>query len=1145
MLGYTFANAQYTLSNIRTKHISYGASPIFLDSLSIVPNSVQFFHHELPIDIDFQIKSDSIYIGEIHHDAHSNTPDSISIMYRVLPIYLGSRYSHLDSLQLLPKAEDLYIGYDFNIYENKNQDFLFSKGLRYDGSFSRGLSFGNSQSLVLNSNFNLQLGGNLGDDLEIMAVISDANIPIQAQGTTQQLQDFDKVFIQLKKENTTLIAGDYEMSRPNSYFINYYKKLQGISIMQQNNFGNYGQLSQKGSAAISRGKFSRNTLEVREGNQGPYKLTGSEGERFIIVLSGTEKVYFDGRLLNRGEENDYVIFYDRAEIVFTTNRLITKDSRIIVEFEYADQKYLRSLYQYQTSWEREKLSIDFSFISEQDSRSSTGVLDLDSLDLRLLSEAGDQDAGALRSGISRNTEGYNNSRIYYYKAYDERSLDSFLVYTKRPDSAAYLATFSDVGEGNGAYVIDDKINANGRVYKYVGKGNGNYDPLIRLVAPEQKQMYALRTNYQPFKDGHIILEMGMSYFDLNRFSEIGDADNVGLSGRFEFNQKLFIGSNNNWVLTPFMGVELKGSNFQSLNPYRNAEFNRDWNIVGDHKNDELLGNIGFQINDINKTVSLNYNLNNFSQFSNYQGNKHQFNGNFQKNGFLIDIQNNFLTASSELSSSTFSRPKITISKQFKKLDNWSIGWYGEREKNELYDKNSNILSPNSFLYDYSKWYIKSDQKDNFGFGFGYNKRVDYSPIPGSFTTSTTANEFELSGLWRVKSASNASWSFTYRSLEINDSALTQENANSVLLGNFNHILRLWKGAFNSTLNYKVSSGQEPKVEFDFREVLPGEGDYIWIDDGNGIQERNEFQISPFRDQANFVRINLFNNEFIRTNNAGFTQSLRIEPKTYFRGIEDENMFHSFISKFSLISNFRIDNKNEGNSSILSLQQFNANDTSLVSFSSFYNGILYYNKGNPGFDIQLGVKNNANKIAQTLGYEQRGISEYYLRNRIAMKKNIDFITVFTQSGKTLRSEIFKNNDFIINSMKIEPQLVYRIGNQIRFNASYVHEQKANSLGDGKERAIINDIKIGFIYSRERTSRINSELKFASINYNGLPNTALELNMLDGLKNGKNMLWAIDYSKRIMKNIDLSITYEGRRTGGNRVIHVGRAQVKSSF
>ena len=95
------------------------------------------------------------------------------------------------------------------------------------------------------------------------------------------------------------------------------------------------------SFAISRGQFARNNITAIEGNQGPYKLRGQNGELFVLLVSGSETVYVNGLRLERGENNDYVIDYNAGEILFNATYPITSEMRITVEYQYSDRNYSR------------------------------------------------------------------------------------------------------------------------------------------------------------------------------------------------------------------------------------------------------------------------------------------------------------------------------------------------------------------------------------------------------------------------------------------------------------------------------------------------------------------------------------------------------------------------------------------------------------------------------------------------------------------------------------------------------------------------------------------------------------------------------------------------------------------------------------
>jgi len=238
-------------------------------------------------------------------------------------------------------------------------DFLKS------GTVYRGVSIGTNNGLSLQSGLNIELQGKLSDDISIIGSLTDQNIPIQPEGNTQTIDEIDKVFIQVRMPKEHITFGDYEFSNRTGNLSAYQRKLQGV-LIESNRNGNHAQLS----GAITKGQYTSNYFMGEEANQGPYQLTGKEGETAIIVLAGTEKVWLNSEPMKRGENNDYVIDYSTGEITFTPYRLITSDSRITVDFQYSNLVYQKNIWiaRNTAALADGKLKLSAGLISESDDK---------------------------------------------------------------------------------------------------------------------------------------------------------------------------------------------------------------------------------------------------------------------------------------------------------------------------------------------------------------------------------------------------------------------------------------------------------------------------------------------------------------------------------------------------------------------------------------------------------------------------------------------------------------------------------------------------------------------------------------------------------------------------------------------------------
>jgi hypothetical protein len=1136
-------------SSLRMKYISTRSDTVQLDTLSVSPLGFVLKDAGGQV-IDTAAYSVDYARGRLawRRGTAAPLPDSVLAVFRVFPMQLTAPAAHKDPSLIHPDASGLVNAYLYTPAEKTGFELLKSEGLRKSGNYSRGITFGNSQDVYVNSAFNLQLAGKLSDDVTILAAITDENLPLQPEGNTQQLQDFDKVFIQLSKDSTRLIAGDYDLQRPEGYFMNFTRKNQGGYIttgFRLNKKDSLSPVMHAGlSGAVSKGKYARNTVTPIEGNQGPYRLTGNNNETYLIVLAGSERVYIDGALLVRGAQEDYVIDYNTAELTFMPRRLITKDSRIVVEFEYSEKSYARSAIFFHDDLVASGLKLRLNVYSEQDSRNQPLLADLDSTRRSIMSEAGDHIDSAYY--YTADSVQYSADEVLYFKK-DTTTVNGtypgIFVYSTSPDSARWRVTFSNVGQGHGDYV-QDVTPANGRVFRWVepvgGIHQGAFAPVMLLVTPKKQQLATLGGDFRlsPHWDG--TAEFAASNNDINLFSTKDKGNDAGGAVRVTLRNRSALDHDSiPWTLHTEAGYEYTSVDFTPLERYRPVEFDRDWNISGPSGHDEHFISLSSALENA-ATGSLNYQLRSYLRGAAYRGLMNSVAAAFHPKQWTLNGGASYLSTDGETGSTRFLRHQADLSRRFGFL---VLGVKESLEDNRFLGPLSDTLQANSQHFMEYTGYVTTSGLAKTTALLSYRHRVDGRPVGTTFRDATTAQEAALN-LGITAGRQQIRTTTTYRQLKYADSAAAGQPP-ATLLSRIDYAGSLLKGGVSATAYYEISRGQEPKREYSYLEVAPGQGLYVWNDyNGNGIKELNEFEISAFASEANYIKVSVPTTQTVSTRGNQFSGVINVTPALFLQPRDGKT---PFIARFSDQFSLGLDRRTTDEDFLSSLNPFtrSIDDSSLISTNSSFRNTLFFNRTHPVYGLDATVQKNANKSLLVNGFETRRQQAYSLNARW----NLSAAFLLTAQGETgeknNRSEYFSSRNYTIAYLRGEPKVTYQPGTAFRLSLSYESSRKENTYGDGGETAAGQQLNLEGRYSALRTGILSARFSLIHLTYNGEKNSSLAYDMLEGLSPGRNLTWGLTAQRNLGTSMQLSLNYEGRKSEGASVVHVGGMQFRAFF
>ena len=1040
--------------------------------------------------------------------------DTLMFSYHVFPVLLSKTFYKRKLYFIEPKINYSYINRNKSTIEKRS-----NSNLTREGNISRNVMVGNSQDLSILSNIDLRINGKLNNDISIQAVISDNNLPFQEDGNSYKLQEFDKVFIRIFNEKNEILTGDI-FTKNNSRFLKYNRKAKGLILKNKRHTDSYT-YSNLSSISMSKGKYTTQSFNGDEGNQGPYKLKGRNGENYIVVLSGTEKLFMNGLKLKRGTDKDYIIDYNTSEIIFTSRNLITKDDRFYVEFEYNERSYAQSVITSSHKFINKNLDLNVHIYSELDWKNQNYLGELSDSEKNILSEVGDSESDIYSPSVD--TTAYSEEKILYKKVdtlINGISLQ-FYRHSNDPDSAIYQIRFTEVNQNEGDYILKEG-GVNGKTYEWIPpiftNGNfisqGNFAPYVKIISPKSKTIISTETSSKINNRLSLYTNITLENFDENLFSNLNDKDNNSFSTFLGMKYKII--DADKWKVFNSNSIEFISERYTGINTYKDIEFSRNWNCNNFNGNQTLYKS---EISILKDSIELlKYIYQNLYIGDLYSAYRNSIKLDYNKSKFSLFTESKLSkTKSTEYNSTLiFSKSIINYNLKYVNLD---LILNSENFQNKNLE---NILleSTNSFVEIISS--VSNKSKSVF---LEFERRKDKK-----ISDFSKSNQVNLNLNFNKLNYFKYNTSLKYRSLNYTSDSLQDENH---LLSSNDFKIKLFKNFIQFNNRYELGKGKQAKKEKSFIKVPLGMGTHNWIDNNNnGIQELNEFTTAVFQDEAEYVVLLL--------------------PSTKLEDIYFLNYKQSFTADFNKISkrkilkklylniHYQIQNKDKDFHFNPFIQ--NLTDSSLDNMSQSINS-LSFNRNNKFFNLHFQNKNSIIQNSFSYGTDKQNKQENQISCNNLIRNNIYNKLQISIGKKENFSNFFDNKNYEYSFTKLEQHLDFEMKNNNNFSLFYIHQNKQISENNSQVKS--NEFSCVYEKLNDQDFTLQSHFKFICIYANLNNNSILNYELMEGLSEGRNFIWGIKLQKKLKNSLQIDLLYDGRKSKTSEVKHVGNIGVTAYF
>ena len=295
-------------------------------------------------------------------------------------------------------------------------------------------------SSVSNNHFDYRFNGGL----TVNGYINDNNGIFSGEGAF--LSDISGINVKIAKEDKSILLGDikYKLNELN-------QKMIGLDVKSGNKL--------RIIAGLDGGERGNTEISLENNNLGPYEIIPNNDTLYYIAPNSEIVVLNDKKLTNG---IDYTIDYHYGTITFLPLLNINRGDRAYISYQLKSRYNIRHYFHVNT-----KLNnfLTVAYDETRDWKRNIFNLSYDS-------------ATVTDSFIILKGSKYVGNNLGEYISENNRFV---YVGNNRGDYRCY---FTYMGDNMGSYVFDNTIHG----YLFVGQGNGDYLPIIKIRTPKLKRM---------------------------------------------------------------------------------------------------------------------------------------------------------------------------------------------------------------------------------------------------------------------------------------------------------------------------------------------------------------------------------------------------------------------------------------------------------------------------------------------------------------------------------------------------------------------------------------------------------------------------------------------------------------------------------